>query len=52
MMKRRILISGVVRTEKEIYDLFCDECGGTLPYFPQPGELIDCKYCGKKNLVR
>jgi hypothetical protein len=51
-LKRRILISSVVRTEKEIYDLFCMECGGILPYFPKPGEFVDCKYCNTKNLVR
>ena len=51
-LKRRILISSVVRSEKEIYDLFCVECGGTLPYFPKPGEFVDCKYCNTKNLVR
>ncbi|MHA1111798.1 MAG: hypothetical protein ACTSRE_11895 [Promethearchaeota archaeon] len=51
-LKRRILISSVVRSEKEIYDLFCTECGGTLPYFPKPGEFVECVYCNTKNLVR
>jgi len=51
-LKRRILISSVVRSEKEIYELFCVECGGTLPYFPKPGEFVECKYCQTKNLVR
>ena len=51
-LKRRILISSVVRSEKEIYDLFCVECGGTLPYFPKHGEFVECKYCQTKNLVR
>ncbi len=51
-LKRRILISGVVRSEKEIYDLFCTECGGPLPYFPKLGEIIKCKYCSADNLIR
>lgn len=51
-LKRRILISSVVRSEKEIYDLFCIECGGILPYFPKTGEFVECKYCNTKNLVR
>jgi len=51
-LKRRILISNVVGSEKEIYDLFCTECGGTLPYFPKPGEFVECKYCKTQNLVR
>ena len=51
-LKRRILISSVVRSEKEIYDMFCTECGGTLPYFPKHGEFVECIYCNTKNLVR
>lgn len=51
-LKRRILISSVVRSEKEIYDMFCAECGGILPYFPKTGEFVECIYCNTKNLIR
>ncbi|MHA1821545.1 MAG: hypothetical protein ACTSU2_00185 [Promethearchaeota archaeon] len=51
-LKKRLLTSGVVSSEEEIYDLYCKNCNGVLPYFPRPGEVVVCKYCGTENIVR
>lgn len=51
-LKKRLVNSGVVESEKEIYDLYCSKCGGVLPRFPEPGEEIKCKWCESINHVR
>jgi hypothetical protein len=51
-LKKRIINSHVVSSEEEIYDLYCDSCGGVLPYFPKPGEKVICKWCNNEVTVR
>ncbi|MCP4761722.1 MAG: hypothetical protein GY870_08070 [archaeon] len=51
-LKKRIVNSRVVENEDEIYDLYCENCAGILPYFPKPGEKVICKWCNTENLVR
>ncbi|MHA1733304.1 MAG: PCI domain-containing protein [Promethearchaeota archaeon] len=45
-LKDRMLSSKIVQETSEIHELFCPLCGGTIPYYPQVGELITCKWCG------
>ncbi|MBD3353474.1 MAG: hypothetical protein GF364_18470 [Candidatus Lokiarchaeota archaeon] len=51
-LKDRIISSHAVSSESEIYDLYCYNCCGVLPYFPKKGEKVVCKWCGIENMVR
>ena len=43
--RKRILSTGIVANDHQIYDLDCVSCGGVLPYFPEKGEAIVCRHC-------
>jgi ribosomal protein S27E len=47
-LKKRIVNSRTVMDESEIYDVYCENCGGVLPVFPKPGEIVKCKWCQLK----
>lgn len=51
-LKKRLVNSGAVLDEDDVYDLYCTSCGGVLPKFPDPGEAIECKWCNTLNYVR
>jgi hypothetical protein len=51
-LKKRMINSRVAGDEDEIFDLYCKNCGGVLPYFPAVGKTVQCKYCEFDNLVR
>lgn len=51
-LKKRIVNSRTVMDESEIYDVYCENCGGVLPVFPKPSEIVKCKWCQFENLIR
>lgn len=51
-LKKRIINSRVVGDENEIFDLYCKNCSGVLPFFPPVGKTVECIYCKFENFVR
>lgn len=49
--KEHLLISGIVSSLDDIYDLECKYCGTILPYFPKKGEEVQCSKCKYEQLL-
>ena len=43
--RKRILSTGIVKGDHQIYDLDCISCGGVLPHFPDKGGSVACRHC-------
>jgi len=49
--KRRLLTTGIIESEDQIYELECKHCGNILAKFPKKGESIECKNCNYDQVV-
>ena len=44
-LRKKILETGIIRSEGELKALRCPSCAGPLEHYPKPGETIRCPWC-------
>ncbi|MFX0060333.1 MAG: hypothetical protein ACFE85_19070 [Candidatus Hodarchaeota archaeon] len=49
--KKRMLMTNLIDSLDQIYDLECKHCGNILPKFPKKGEPVECKNCNYEQIV-
>jgi len=49
--RKRILSTGIIAGDHQIYDLDCVSCGGVLPNFPNRGEAVVCRHCHTEQTI-
>ena len=49
--KDRILLDGIIKSKKDVYELECKHCGNILPDFPKRGKSIECKSCSYEQII-